>query len=423
MPTPASPNAISVKNVENTLNEGISTNYPGATARLTFNDSMVRTLAGRSSGSISMNDMRGKAGPTPFGTVVSSGCSGSTLSVVTHDGRYGTTTTTTINSPACGYADINWDVNLTGGSSALKVTGTNIWSGGILPNNGVMSWNMQVVVPLAYSLTPDAPPTPNGTWLYWYIDYAEWKGSWLQNGDADIGPWSQTWFSSSQVSTQYFVLAIGGTHPRKYSTTGSISNIFYQCHAKRGLVRGYDEGLLPGLELIVTSGDQYQGGIYNTNTNGTAWDVMQTFQLTNKTGKDLFISGANGNNGTKVPIVIVWEGQNSVFKYDLPGYSDYGGTRMLAGTQTVYGRPLTTSVNINGYTVTYLAPNGVNRDGLLAGLNTAINNAGIPGVSSIINAYKHLIIYGITSAVSVSYGNNGTPGSTNIAPSVTNYLR
>jgi hypothetical protein len=92
---------ISVNNVENTLNEGLSTNYPGGTSRLTFNDSLVRTLASRPSGSISMNDMRGKAGPTPYGTVISSGCSGSTLTSVIADGRYGTTTTTTLNSPLC----------------------------------------------------------------------------------------------------------------------------------------------------------------------------------------------------------------------------------------------------------------------------------------------------------------------------------
>lgn len=92
---------ISAKDVETTLNEGISTNYPGTISKMGFNDGLVRTLASKPSGAISMNDMRGKAGPTPYGTIISSGCSGSTLTVVTADGRYGTTTTTTNNSPAC----------------------------------------------------------------------------------------------------------------------------------------------------------------------------------------------------------------------------------------------------------------------------------------------------------------------------------
>jgi hypothetical protein len=94
---------ISANNVENTLNEGLSTNYPGGTSKLTFNDSLVRTLASKPSGAISMNDMRGKAGPGAYGSLASQSCSGYTLTQVFNDGRYGTYSTTTLKSSTCGW--------------------------------------------------------------------------------------------------------------------------------------------------------------------------------------------------------------------------------------------------------------------------------------------------------------------------------
>jgi hypothetical protein len=319
-----------------------------------------------------------------------------------------------------GYAQINWDNLLLGGSSSVLTTGTNIWKGGILPNNGVMTWDMQVVVPLAYSLGAESPPRNTGSYLYWYIDYAEWLGTWAQNGDANIGPWSYTYFSSSQASS---LLAIGGNYPRSYVTPAAISNIFWLFTNAYGLRRGYNEGTLPGLELNVTSGALYPGGGYLTNNSGAAWNAMQTFTLTNKTGKDLYINAADGNSGTKTPIVIGWYGLNGTsFYIDTVGGSTYGGTRMLSGSQTVYGRPLSTNVHINGSTVTWLAPNGVDKAGLLVGVRNAINSAGIFGVSSIIDANNHLIVYGLTSPLSVTYGANGSAGSRNLEPSITNYL-
>jgi hypothetical protein len=105
MPTPASPNAISVKNVENTLNEGLSTNYPDAVAKFTFNDSLVRLLAGRPTNNsiISMSDMRNKAGPAASGSLINQVCSGSTLVQTLADGKYGSTTNNIANSPSCGF--------------------------------------------------------------------------------------------------------------------------------------------------------------------------------------------------------------------------------------------------------------------------------------------------------------------------------
>ena len=99
MSTPSG--TISATDVENILNEGGVNNYPGGKSRLTFNDTLVRTLAARPSGAISMNDMRGKAGPLPYGTLISSSCSGTTLVGNYADGRYGQYQGYTANSPLC----------------------------------------------------------------------------------------------------------------------------------------------------------------------------------------------------------------------------------------------------------------------------------------------------------------------------------
>lgn len=94
--------SINVNNVISVLNSGGGAIYPSNTSRMSFNDYYVRYLAGRSSGRISMNDMRNKPGPTASGTVLSSYCSGSTLVQSIADGKYGSTTNNIANSPACG---------------------------------------------------------------------------------------------------------------------------------------------------------------------------------------------------------------------------------------------------------------------------------------------------------------------------------
>ena len=113
------PNApISAKDVETALNTGISTNYPASTSVLTFNDTLVRTLASKptTKSPISMNDMRSKAGPVASGTVLSSSCAGSTLTQTIADGRYGSSTVTTANSPSCRYRETSTiAVNSNGG--------------------------------------------------------------------------------------------------------------------------------------------------------------------------------------------------------------------------------------------------------------------------------------------------------------------
>lgn len=109
MSTPASPNSISVSQIQATLNEGKSTNYSGGKAKLSFDDVLVRrlltgsTTALASGTTISMNQMRGKAGPKAQNSVISSTCGATTsLTTITADGQYGQNTPiTSPNDSAC----------------------------------------------------------------------------------------------------------------------------------------------------------------------------------------------------------------------------------------------------------------------------------------------------------------------------------
>lgn len=98
---------ISMIDIQNAMNAGLSTNYPGGTSLITFNDSLVRTLANRPTGNISMDEMRNKPGPLAYGTAVNAGACGingtpaSTFTQIVNDGRYGTFTAVTPNHPSC----------------------------------------------------------------------------------------------------------------------------------------------------------------------------------------------------------------------------------------------------------------------------------------------------------------------------------
>jgi len=119
-----------------TNNASGSTNYP--TNTISFNDYLVRVLAARPSGAISMNDMRNKAGPEPYGTLLNQVCSGSTLVRTLSDGRFGSYNSNIANSPSClttlsyliSGTTYNFDMRATaislgwGGSSPLAFTVT-----------------------------------------------------------------------------------------------------------------------------------------------------------------------------------------------------------------------------------------------------------------------------------------------------------
>jgi hypothetical protein len=136
---------ISVNNVETTLNEGLSTNYPSGTSRLTFNDSLVRILASKPSGAISMNDMRGKAGPLPYGTVISQSCSGSTMIQTLADGRYGTYTNNIANSPSCSIT-LSRTISSNTSNFDMRASAISLGWNGVSPLNFTVTINSGVIV-------------------------------------------------------------------------------------------------------------------------------------------------------------------------------------------------------------------------------------------------------------------------------------
>jgi hypothetical protein len=100
--------ASNVRTALNVTNNGAgATNYP--TNLISFNDSLVRILAGKTTAgsAISMNDMRNKAGPNAYGTAYDAGACGvsgqdaSTFSQKFNNGTYGTYQVNTLNSSLC----------------------------------------------------------------------------------------------------------------------------------------------------------------------------------------------------------------------------------------------------------------------------------------------------------------------------------
>lgn len=96
--------ASSVRTALNVTNSaGGTTNYP--TNLISFNDSLVRVLASKVTGAISMNDMRNKAGPDAYGTAYDAGACGivasTTFSQTFNNGTYGTYRVDTPSSSLC----------------------------------------------------------------------------------------------------------------------------------------------------------------------------------------------------------------------------------------------------------------------------------------------------------------------------------
>jgi hypothetical protein len=148
--TPAG--TITASDVQTALNGGISTNYPNANSVMTFNDVLVRALAGKPTAAtpISMDNMRNKAGPAASGTVLSSYCSGSNLVQNIADGKYGSTTVTTVNSPSC--------VLVVGGASG-DIQNLNIYDAAV-----AAGWNtsspLEYVIPAGKYIWSDSTSLP-----------------------------------------------------------------------------------------------------------------------------------------------------------------------------------------------------------------------------------------------------------------------
>lgn len=279
---------ISAKDIETTLNEGLSTNYPSATAPLTFNDSLVRTLASKPSGSISLNDMRGKAGPKPYGTVISSGCSGSTLTTVIADGMYGTTLVTTPNSSLCEampktivgysmvvsgfnpwYAEV-WDTSFNG-TSLGEITGLAGLYGGISLGGG--------------TATCASRPGANET-IYMINNNGVTPFRLL---GLKITATGSSVITIISTPSQFSVNSLGMVYgPAGYLISGGTSSSKFCLVSSDGVSWSQYTGA-PGIFISLTaSSNKYFGIVFNTNawpqnvytsTNGQSWTVASSVTL------------------------------------------------------------------------------------------------------------------------------------------------
>ena len=74
------------------------------TGKLTLGDARVRQLAGKPSGPLKLSDLQGKTRPPPYGTLLSTFCSGYTKMGRYADGNYGSYDAVIANnSPECGW--------------------------------------------------------------------------------------------------------------------------------------------------------------------------------------------------------------------------------------------------------------------------------------------------------------------------------
>lgn len=331
-------------------------------------------------------------------------------------------------------AIIEFPSNLLGGSTTKDATVIN-WPGGVLKASTSMTCIMQPKIPIYVGDNPQDQTSDRGSYLYWGVDAYKFLG-WNTDGTPNKGTFYGQYWSSFQKGPAYGFVKYPNIQvylPRKDFNTAMISNLVadtlrftYDPNANYGTRAPYysfgpaGAGTAPVLTMEATGS---YPGLYRTNDFGAAWnDVPVTISITNVSSEDVYIDSWPGNSGSRGPFYLYWyrslDPPYPVI-YDTPLNPPYGGTRILWST-TAKGTQLGTSLTINGTKVSYIAPDDAIRDNVVNGLNTAINAAGISGVSSFINpTTKALVIYGLTSPVTISYGNAG--GASNYEATVTNY--
>lgn len=391
--------ASSVRTALNVAKDAIgTTNYP--TNTISFNDSLVRLLSGKTTAgsAISMNDMRNKAGPSAYSTVISSSCSGSTENQLLSDGKYGSYSNIVYNSPNCRVGIITtWPTNLAGGSITTTYSGS--WTdassdythGTIFKNGTSVSFPINFTAGAQFSL-----PT-NGAYLYIYLALSNISG--YNSDGTPIIPWGITY----PLWSSYPGYMGGWQGPNLNANSGQSYGLNF---------------LLYGRATKNTAADYYSPGNITMSTNLPAgytfngtWPnyTSQTITFTNSSGTDYWIGSYLGANGHYTPIYLgQYDQQNAWHVYQ--NNIDVSG-------QSVYGLPLKSTLTINGTAVTYTAPNGATQAQVIAGFKSAINSAGISGVSAV-DVTNGL---GIINATSISFSASTTAGSSNYTPTIGSY--
>ena len=370
-----------------TTGESVNTELNNSTTdTITLNDTAVRQLGNKlgNANEISMNDLRGKYSR---------------------------------------YALIDWPSNLQGGSTQVNNVEVANWNGGVILNGQSMDSIGRAVMPLSLPRGGgpgfDAPPN-NGSYLEWYINCFEFL-NWNTDGSPNLGPVVYKYWSSRQYGPYIFIGGIGNI--RSYTQPASINNVIIITH-RNGATDPLSSSGLPGLTINLIG--TYPGSLVNNGgtVNFGEWSIPFTVRLKNDTGKTIYIQSSPGYN-SRGPFYLGWVGGSGgwggggAYKYDLPGYCDEFAGQRMTWNNFVAGGPLSTKLTINGFDLTYTAPDGATKTDILNGFNNVINNAGISGVSSSINSSNQLRIRGITSSVVVSFVQ--IIGSTNYTPTIANY--
>mgnify|MGYP006266893477 CR=1 FL=1 len=284
---------IAMTDVETALNEGISTNYTGGKAPISFNDYLVRRLVSQSTtitdrGQISMNQMRSKAGPTPVNTLISGYCSGGTYYGTYADGKYGTYASNTLNSPSC----TRYRILSAGDTSTALMMGANTTSGGnasytMAVSSPYTSFGLlnTSANPIATGLGPSFGNNLTSYWfpllpnLYQYYYNSSSSYGYVQHpyclGTGTVQPAYNTsnvpvfvWRSRNSNWSDAFVQGMLGFSAYNLSQVKNAERV-----AWINAYSGMDTTLYYGLALL--SASQYN----STRSAQYVWDNKQIFQI------------------------------------------------------------------------------------------------------------------------------------------------
>jgi hypothetical protein len=282
---------------------------------------------------------------------------------------------------------VTWPASLAGGSTttAVSVGAPTSQFGSALNAGQSMSFNFNVT---GY-LSPRVLYT--GTYLYTYLAVSTYTLN--ADGTANV-PWSiyYPYWGSSQAGSTVYITGINGS-----DTPNAIAWDFYKTCVGNRAAMANDIGIR--ISTSVNGGND-GAGYY------TSFPTSSTITLRNTSSTNYWIGSFLGANGHYTPLY--WGYYNTSNQWSV-----YQGNIDVTGI-TAFGLPLVQTLTINGTAVRYVASNGATQASVIAGFKSAINAAGISGVSAV-DVSDGL---GIIGATSVSQTDNQTTGSSNYTPTI-----
>ena len=309
-----------------------------------------------------------------------------------------------------------------------KSSGINvIWSGNLssggayniaIPTNATNTLLFPANSSLTFQLTFHSNlPAGHWTWSYLY--------SWLElapvtsynaNGTPNWGTWQYPYWVGAGVFT-------GGFHwpPSALIQANTYGQNFLVAEGYRKGAPAYYGG--QGITTAVISSlppTGYDGG-YNGGAIGYGYPMgnTQTVVFTNNSSTSYVLWLYPGYDGTKTPINLAFYSTNVGQSNGAVWVGQVSNTHTarLVGNGTA---PLVTSLVINGTVVTATVQLGATTSTLVAAFKTAINNAGIAGVSAADVSTQSGIGLTVAGANSITYSNVQNLGWSNDIPIIGN---